>query len=176
MRTRRACRLLSLRARTGTPWEIVGSWTRPTSRWPAAGAISHRAIDQFGQVIDVFVSPQRDAKAARRFVEQAITTTRSRPGGRHRQGGDLPDRARRVAPGGVASHRQYANHHIEADHGRLKSMLGPMRGLKQVRSAKVVLAGHGLVQDLRRGHYEPAVEEPVIRRVAVAFDELAVAT
>jgi IS6 family transposase len=136
----------------------------------------HRAIDQFGQVIDVFVSPQRDAKAARRFVEQAITTTRSRPGGHHRQGGDLPDRARRVAPGGVASHRQDANHHIEADHGRLTSMLGPMRGLKQVRSAKVVLAGHGLVQDLRRGHDEPAVEEPVIRRVAVAFDELAVAT
>ena len=55
-------------------------------------------------------------------------------------------------------------------------MLGPMRGLKQVRSAKVVLAGHGLVQDLRRSHDEPAVEEPVIRRVAVAFEELAVAT
>src|SRR6266487_2853032 len=30
------------------------------------------AIDQFGQVIDVFVSPRRDAKAARRFFEQAI--------------------------------------------------------------------------------------------------------
>ena len=77
----------------------------------------------------------------------------------------------------AAWHRtdRYANNHIEADHGRLKSRLGPMRGLKQVRSAKVVLAGHGLVQDLRRGHDEPAVEEPVIRRVAVAFDELALA-
>ena len=39
-----------------------------------------------------------------------------------------------------------------------------MRGLKQDRSARVVL---------RRGHYEFAVEEPVARRVAVAFDELA---
>ena len=76
----------------------------------------------------------------------------------------------------MASHRQDANHHIEADHGRLTSTLGPMRGRKQDRSAKVVLAGHGFVQDLRRGHDEPAVEEPVIRRVAVAFDELAVAT
>jgi transposase-like protein len=26
-----------------------------------------RAIDQFGQVIDVFLSPRRDSKAARRF-------------------------------------------------------------------------------------------------------------
>jgi hypothetical protein len=38
-----------------------------------------------------------------------------------------------------------------------------------------VIAGHGLVQHLRRGHYELAVEEPVARRVAVAFGELALA-
>jgi transposase, IS6 family len=36
-----------------------------------------------------------------------------------------------------------------------------------------VIAGHALVQNLRRGHYELAVEEPVTRRVTVAFDELA---
>jgi len=36
-----------------------------------------------------------------------------------------------------------------------------------------VIAGHGFVQNLRRGHYELAVEEPVAWRVAVAFDELA---
>jgi IS6 family transposase len=47
-----------------------------------------------------------------------------------------------------------------------------MRGLKQDRSARVVIAGHALVQNLRCGHYELAVEEPTNRRVAVAFDEL----
>jgi transposase-like protein len=36
----------------------------------------YRAIDQFGQVIDVFVSARRDAKAARRFFERAIGTTK----------------------------------------------------------------------------------------------------
>jgi transposase, IS6 family len=34
---------------------------------------------------------------------------------------------------------------------------------------------HGFVQNLRRGHYELAVEQPVSQRVAVAFDELALA-
>jgi hypothetical protein len=48
-----------------------------------------------------------------------------------------------------------------------------MRGLKQDRSARTVIAGHALVQNLRRGHYELAVQEPATRRVAVAFDELA---
>jgi hypothetical protein len=35
--------------------------------------------------------------------------------------------------------------------------------------------GHAFVQYIRREHYELAVEEPVHRRVAVAFDELALA-
>jgi DDE domain len=32
---------------------------------------------------------------------------------------------------------QYSNNPIEADHGRLKSRLRPMRGLKRLRSAQV---------------------------------------
>jgi transposase, IS6 family len=39
----------------------------------------------------------------------------------------------------------------------------------------VIIAGHGFVQNLRRGHHELAVEEPANRRLAVAFDELALA-
>jgi transposase-like protein len=77
----------------------------------------------------------------------------------------------------AAWHRteQYANNRIEADHGRLKSRLRPMRGLKRDRNAGIVVAGHAFVQNLRRGHYELAVEESVTRRVAAAFDELALA-
>jgi transposase, IS6 family len=44
-----------------------------------------------------------------------------------------------------------------------------MRGLKQDCSAKIVIAGHALVQNVRRGHYELAVEAPVARRVAVTL-------
>jgi hypothetical protein len=77
----------------------------------------------------------------------------------------------------AAWHRtdRYANNRVEADHGRLKARLRPMRGLKQDRSAGVVIAGHALVQSIRRGHYELAVEEPANRRLAVAFDELILA-
>jgi len=52
---------------------------------------------------------------------------------------------------------QYADNRVERDHGRLKVRL-PMRGLKTDRTAAVVIAGHGLIQNLRRGHYEPGVE------------------
>jgi transposase, IS6 family len=50
-----------------------------------------------------------------------------------------------------------------------------MRGLKQDRNARVVLVGHAFVQNLRRGHYELAAEEPMTRRLPVAFDKLALA-
>jgi transposase-like protein len=68
---------------------------------------------------------------------------------------------------------RYANNRIEADHGRLKSRLRPMSGVKRDRSARVIIAGHAFVQNVRRGHYELAVEEPTTRRLAVAFDALA---
>jgi transposase-like protein len=39
----------------------------------------YRAIDQFDQVIDVFVSPRRDITAARRFFERVIAMTKVAP-------------------------------------------------------------------------------------------------
>jgi transposase, IS6 family len=77
----------------------------------------------------------------------------------------------------AAWHRtdQYANNRIECDHGRLKARLRAMRGLKQDRSLRVIVAGHAFMQNLRRGHYELAVEEPTNWRLAVTFQELALA-
>jgi hypothetical protein len=37
----------------------------------------------------------------------------------------------------------------------------------------VIIVGHAFIQNVRRGHYELAVEEPVTRRMAIVFDELA---
>jgi transposase-like protein len=68
---------------------------------------------------------------------------------------------------------QYANNRIEADHGRLKARLRPMRGLKRDRSARVIVRGHALMQNIRRGHYELGVEARPHRRVAHVFTELA---
>ena len=50
-----------------------------------------------------------------------------------------------------------------------------MRGLKQDHSARVIIAGHAFIQNIRRGYYELAVEEPTNRRLAVAFDGLLLA-
>jgi transposase-like protein len=72
--------------------------------------------------------------------------------------------------------QQYANNAVEADHGRLKSRLRPMRGLKRLRSARVISAGHAFVQNVRRGHYELAADFDPRHRIPAAFTELALAS
>jgi len=47
-----------------------------------------------------------------------------------------------------------------------------MRGLKQLRYARIITAGHAFIQNIRRGHYELAAQEPISLRVSAAFDEL----
>jgi hypothetical protein len=48
-----------------------------------------------------------------------------------------------------------------------------MRGLQTDRAAQVVIAGHAFIQNLRRGHYELAVDARPALRVAAAFTGLA---
>jgi IS6 family transposase len=66
---------------------------------------------------------------------------------------------------------RWANNRIEADHSRLKHRLRPMRGLRTDRTAAMIIAGLALVQNVRRGHYELAVDLPSPLRVAAAFTE-----
>jgi transposase-like protein len=78
-----------------------------------------------------------------------------------------------LIPGAFHNTARYANNRIEADHGRLKARLRPMRGLKGDHTARVIVHGHAFMQNLRRGHYELGVEAHQHRRVANAFTELA---
>jgi transposase-like protein len=136
----------------------------------------YRAIDQFGQVVDVFVSPRRDTTAARRFFQHALATTQVTPTEVITdKAATYPIVLEELLPAAWHRTEPYANNQIEADHGRLKARLRPMRGLKQDRSATIIIAGHALVQNVRRGHYELTVEAPATQRLAVAVSQLALA-
>ena len=54
-----------------------------------------------------------------------------------------------------------------------KRRLRAMRGIKTMTGLRTLASGHAFVQNLRRGHYEIAVDEPAGRRLAVAFTDLA---
>jgi transposase, IS6 family len=50
-----------------------------------------------------------------------------------------------------------------------------MRGLKRLRSAWVITAGHAFVQNFHRGHYEVGTDVDPRCRIPHAFTELAAA-
>jgi len=163
----RPCRHL-----VGDRWRVEETYVKVAGQWRYV----YRAIDQFGQVVDVFVAVCRDAKAAYRCFERAIGTTKVTPVEVTTDKAPMyPAVLQELLP--AAWHRtdRYANNRVECDHGRLKARLRPMRGRKRDRTARMIIAGHAFVQNVRRGHYELAAEEPANRRVSVAFDDLALA-
>jgi transposase-like protein len=153
----------------GNRWFVDETYVKVAGRW----VYLHRAIDQHGQVIDVLVSEKRDLAATRRFLTRALEhglhpteVTTDRAPAYPRVLDELTPAARHLT-------EQYANNPIEADHGRLKARLRPMRGLKRLRSARVISTGHAFVQNLRRGHYELGVDVHPREQLPAAFTELA---
>ena len=155
----------------GDRWFVDETYVKVAGVWRYV----YRAVDQHGQVIDVFVSRRRDIASARRFFTVSLLA--------HRAPAEvITDRAPALAnvieeliPAAFHNTGQYENNRCEADHGRLKARLRPMRGLKTDRTVSVVIREHALVQNQRRGHYELGVEVAPVLRLATAFDELRLA-
>ncbi len=152
----------------GDRWFVDETYVKIAAQW----VYLYRSIDQFGQVIDVLVAEKRDMAATRRFFIRALEHGPSPTEVTTDRAPAYPRVLDELMPAACHVTEQYANNAIEADHGRLKSRLRPMRGLKQLRCARVISAGHAFIQNIRRGHYELGVKDVVHLRVLAAFNEL----
>jgi transposase-like protein len=54
----------------GSRWQVDETYVKVAGCWRYV----YRAVDEDGQVIDVYVSPRRDSGAARRFFDRAVAT------------------------------------------------------------------------------------------------------
>jgi transposase, IS6 family len=154
---------------TGDRWFLDETYVKIAGRWNYL----YRAVDQHGQVIDVLVSTRPYAAAARAFFARALRVGAAPIEVMTDRAPVYPRLLEEVVPRARHVSEQYANNRIEADHGRFKSRLRPMRGMKTISSMRVVAAGHAFVQNLRRGHYAITTDLDLPDRVRVAFDELA---
>ncbi len=152
----------------GGRWFVDETYVKVAGTWRYV----YRAVDQHGQVIDVYVSPKRDIAAARRFFTTALAAHGEPDEVVTDLAPALAHVIERLLPGAFHNTGQYANNRVECDHGRLKARLRPMRGLQTDRTASVVISGHAFMQNLRRGHYELGREAEPRLQVAGAFYEL----
>jgi transposase, IS6 family len=158
------------RQRVGGRWRVDETLLKIGGRW----RYLFRAIDEHGQVIDVYLSDRRDAASARAFFDRALAAAEGHPS---RVTSDkakcYPPALRAVFP--AAEHRcsKYLNNGLERDHQFLKGRVRPMRRFKTTATAHRFCRGHALVRNLSRGFSDLVSDAPPQLRLATAWTALA---
>ncbi len=121
-----------------------------------------RAVDQDGEVVDVFLQPRRDGAAAKRFFKRLLKNHHGEPrkivtdklrcyGAAHRE----------LIPGAIHDTSQYANNRAELSHQSTRVRERGMRRFKSPLQAQHFLGTHAAVHNLFKlgrhlisaGHY-----------------------
>ena len=108
-----------------------------------------RAVDQDGEVVDVFLQSRRDSKAAQRFFKRLLTNHRGEPrkivtdklrsyGPAHRE----------LVPDAIHDMSQYANNRAELSHQPTRVRERGMRRFKSMHQAQRFLSVHAAVYNL----------------------------
>ena len=123
-------------------------------------AYLYRALDKEGNTIDFYLSPTRNAKAAKCFLGKALNGLKD---------WEKPEviNTDKAPTYGIAIselktegkcpqntvHRQvkYLNNVVEADHGKLKQLIRPVRGFKTLKTAYATIKGFEVMRALRKG-------------------------
>jgi putative transposase len=108
-----------------------------------------RAVDQDGEVVDVYLQAKRDCAAAKRFFKRLLRSHRGEPrkivtdklrsyGVAHRE----------LMPDVIHSTKQYANNRAEQSHESTRVRERGMRRFKSVGQAQRFLGAHAAVSNL----------------------------
>jgi len=137
-------------------WRVDETYVKVKGKW----AYLYRAVDKDGDTIDFCLSATRNMKAAKRFRGKALNGLKD---------WEKPlkintDKAPTYGPAIAALkkegklleetlHRQvkYLNNVVEADHGKLKQLIKPVRGFKTLKTAYATIKGFEVMHALRKG-------------------------
>ena len=139
-----------------TSWKVDETYVKVRGRW----AYLYRALDKEGNTIDFYLSPTRNAKAAKRFLGKALNDLKD---------WEQPDiiNTDKAPTYGIAISElkaedkcsentvyrpvKYLNNVVEADYGKLKQLIRPVRGFKTLKTAYATIRGFELMRALRKG-------------------------
>ena len=137
----------------GKSWKVDETYIKVKGNW----VYYYRAVDKEGQTIDFYLSPTRDADAARTFFEKAIGSSGlpekvsiDKSGanllGLQRINQTLPETQKIII-----RQVKYLNNRIEQDHRSIKRITKPMIGFKNFTSAAATLVGIELAHMIKKG-------------------------
>lgn len=129
-----------------TSWRVDETYVKVRGEW----AYLYRAIDKHGNTIDFYLSPTRNTAAAKRFLGKAPNGMKDWEKPTVINTDKAPTYAAALAelkkegrcPQDTLHRRvKYLNNVIEADHGKLKQLIRPVRGFKTLKTAYATIKG-----------------------------------
>jgi transposase-like protein len=139
-----------------TSWRVDETYVKVRGQW----AYLYRALDKHGNTIDFYLSPTRNAKAAKRFLGKALNGLKQWEKPEVINTDKAPTYAIAISElktegkcPEATVHRQikYLNNVVEADHGKLKQLIRPVRGFKTLKTAYATIRGFEVMRALRKG-------------------------
>ena len=139
-----------------TSWRVDETYVKVRGQW----TYLYRAVDKHGNTIDFYLSPTRNTAAAKRFLGKALNGLKDWEKPRVINTDKAPTYAAALAELKMEGkcpeetlHRQvkYLNNIIEADHGKLKQLIRPVRGFKTLKTAYATIKGFEVMRALRKG-------------------------
>jgi transposase-like protein len=137
-------------------WRVDETYIKVKGKW----SYLYRVLDSNGKTIDFYLSPTRNAKAAKRFLGKAL---------RKMKDWEKPETINTDKAGCYLSaiealkaegllphctkHRRvkYLNNIVESDHGKIKRLTKPALGFKSMKTAYATLKGIEAMHALKKG-------------------------
>jgi transposase-like protein len=149
-----------------TSWRVDETYVKVRGQW----AYLYRAVDKLGNTIEFYLSPTRNTAAAKRFLGKALNGLKSWETPTVINTDKAPTYAAALAELKKEGwcpvetlHRQvkYLNNVIEADHGKLKQLIRPVRGFKTMKTAYATIKGFEVMRALRKGRPQPSTSPAI---------------
>ena len=137
-------------------WKVDETYIKVRGKW----MYLYRSVTKKGDTIDFYLSPTRNAKAAKIFLGKALSKLKDwekpRVINTDKAGcyeAAIPQLKKEGKLPNETEHRQvkYLNNVIEADHGKLKRLIKPTLGFKSRKTAYATIKGFEVMRALKKG-------------------------
>ena len=159
---------------TGDSWRVDETYIKLKGKW----MYLYRAVDQYGDTIDFWLSRKRDRKAAKKFFRKALRSphnTNPRVITTDKYAATIKAikediKNERLHPNTKHRSSKYMNNIVEQDDRHVKRITNQMLGFKQFKSACSTIQGIEAMNMIRKGQVNTKTVFDEITLINVVFN------
>ena len=160
-------------------WRVDETYVKVKGQWKYL----YRAVDSNGQTLDFMLSAKRDAKAAKRFLKQALKARHTQTprvinvdkNAAYPPAVDELKKEENLSEDSELRPVKYLNNMIEQDHRRIKCLVKPGLGFGSFKMARRTLRGYEAMAMIRKGPIQGIDRDDVTGQIAFIHEIFGIA-